>query len=109
MNKILSTGLLVSCFATHVALAMEKEDFYSQINRAVIRLEHFETVQKEGSPNVIMQNKPDGTAFFVQSEGSLFVVSARHVVEQSYDLHARVECLHRNSGKKEQESCNDYY
>ena len=101
MNKILSTGLLISCFATHFVLAIEKEDFYSQINRTVIRLEHFETVQKEGSPNVIKQNKPDGTAFFVQSEGSLFVVSARHVVEQSYDLHARVECLHRNSGKKE--------
>jgi len=31
----------------------------------------------------------------------LFVVSARHVVEQSYDLHARVECLNVKSGKKE--------
>jgi hypothetical protein len=101
MNRILSTGLLILCFTTHVALAEEDEDFYSQLNRAVIRLEHLETVQKEGSSNVITQNKPDGTAFFVQSEGSLFVVSARHVVDQSYDLHARVECLHLKSGKKE--------
>ena len=101
MKKILPPILAVICFAAHVALAKEKEDFYSQLNRTVIRLEHFEVVQQEGSQNIITQNKPDGTAFFVQNEGSLFVVSARHVVEQLYDLHARVECMNTNTSEKE--------
>lgn len=101
MNIIMSTVLLALCLVPYSAIAKETEDFYSQLSRAIIRLEHIETIQKEGSPIVITQNKPDGTAFFVKSEGSLFVVSARHVVEQSYDLHARVECLNVKSGKKE--------
>ncbi len=101
INRIISTVLLASLLVPYSALAKETEDFYSQLNRAVIRLEHIEAIQKEGSPNVITQNKPDGTAFFVQSEGNLFVVSARHVVEQLYDLHARVECLNTRSGMKE--------
>jgi len=101
MNRIISLILLALCLVPYSAIAKETEDLYSQLNRAVIRLEHIEAIHKEGSPNVIKQNKPDGTAFFVQSEGSLFVVSARHVVEQSYDLHARVECLNAKSGGKE--------
>lgn len=101
MNIIMSTVLLALCLVPYSAIAKETEDFYSQLSRAIIRLEHTETIQKEGSPNVITQNKPDGTAFFVKSEGILFVVSARHVVEQSYDLHARVACLNVKSGKKE--------
>lgn len=101
MNRIISTVLLALCLVPYSASAKETEDLYSQLNRAVIRLEHFETIQKEGAPKLITQNKPDGTAFFVQSEKSLFVVSARHVVEQLYDLHARVECLNKKSGEKE--------
>ena len=84
-----------------LAGAEEKEDLYSQLNRAVIRLEHFEAIRQEGSSSVITHNKPDGTAFFVQSGGSLFVVSARHVAEQQYDLHARVECINMVTGEKE--------
>lgn len=101
MKRVLLLILAILCFGAHVVLAQEKEDFYSQLNRAVIRLEHFEAVQQEGSPNIITQNKPDGTAFFVQSEDNLFVVTARHVVEQPYDLHARVECVNTNTNEKE--------
>ena len=101
MKKILLIVLAALCFATHPASAEEKEGLYSQLNRAVIRLEHFEAIQQEGSTNVIKQNKANGTAFFVQSEGSLFVVSARHVVEQQYDLHSRVECVNTNTSSKE--------
>jgi hypothetical protein len=101
MKRILTTILLSAIFLISPAQADEKEDLYSQLNRAVIRLEHLETLQQEGATNVITKNKPDGTAFFVQSGGSLFVVSARHVVEQSYDLHARVECLNTKSKQKE--------
>jgi hypothetical protein len=78
-----------------------KEDLYSQLNRAIIRLEHLETIRQKDSPNLNRLSRPDGTAFFVGSGGSLFVVSARHVVEQAYDLHARVESLNTRSGQKE--------
>ncbi|MFB3885226.1 MAG: trypsin-like peptidase domain-containing protein [Thermodesulfobacteriota bacterium] len=78
-----------------------REDLYSQLNRAIIRLEQLETVRQEGSSQINRLSKPTGTAFFVQSRGSLFVVSARHVVESPYDLHARVESLHTKSGQKE--------
>jgi len=101
MNKIKVTVFLCLILLPYLTQADEKEDLYSQLNRAIIRLEHLEAIQREGSPNVITQNKPDGTAFFVQSGTSLFVLSARHVVEQPYDLHARVECLNTESGNKE--------
>lgn len=78
-----------------------KEDLYSQLNRGIIRLEHVETIKKEGADKAETINKPDGTGFFVQSSKKLFVVSARHVVEQSYDLHSRVECLNKTTNKKE--------
>ncbi len=101
MNRIIAAILLVGCLVSNVASTNEKEGLYSQLSRGVIRLEHWEDVRQEGSSKVIRQNKSNGTAFFVKSGGHLFVVSARHVVEQAYDLHARVECLNENSGKKE--------
>jgi len=79
----------------------EQEDFYSQLNRAVIRLEHSEKIKKEGADQIININKPDGTAFFVRSGGDLFVVTARHVVEKDYNLHARVQCKNRITGNNE--------
>lgn len=68
-----------------------KEELYLQLNRAIIRLEHFEETKKEGSNKVIDTSKADGTAFFVLYNNSIFVISARHVVEKPYDLHARVQ------------------
>ena len=79
----------------------EKEDLYLQLCRAVIRLEHIEEIPKEGSDEVINTNVPNGTAFFVRSGGDLFVVTARHVVENDYDLHARVQCKNRVTGDSE--------
>lgn len=79
----------------------DKEGFYSQLNRAIIRLEHNEKILKEGSNQIIEISKPDGTAFFVLSEGYLFVVTARHVVERDYNLHARVQCKNRITGNNE--------
>ena len=67
----------------------EKEDFYSQITRAIIRLEHTQKTQYEGSEDAKITDVANGTAFFVAREKELFVVSARHVVEKEYDLHAR--------------------
>lgn len=77
-----------------------KETLYSQINRAVIRLEHYELIKQEGSSKVITRNLPDGTGFFVTSTNQLFIVSARHVVEQQYDLHARVQTKHDKTGER---------
>lgn len=79
----------------------EKESLYAQLNRAVIRLEHFEVVHQEKATAPIRRIKPDGTAFFVLSEKKLYVVSARHVVEKKYDLHARVQCRNRKTLKNE--------
>ncbi len=101
MNRVISAILVVSCLVANAAGTKKKEDFYSQLSRAVIRLEHLEYVKQEGSSEVIKRNKSNGTAFFVQSAGHLFVVSARHVVELPYDLHARVECINKSSGRKE--------
>jgi hypothetical protein len=70
----------------------EKEGLYSQLNRAVIRLEHSEKIIEKDSNQIININKPDGTAFFIRSENDLFIVTARHVVENDYDLYARVQC-----------------
>jgi len=87
------------CFA--IEQTEEKEDLYWQLSRAVIRLEHSEKTLKEGSDEVINTNVPNGTAFFVRSGGDLFVVTARHVVENDYDLHARVQCKNKVTGDSE--------
>lgn len=94
-------GLVLFFFAVQPAFCEDsKEGFYSQINRAVIRLEHFEVIFREGSSEAITKNTSDGTAFFVASRGQLFVVSARHVVEQAYDLHARVQTKNVETGQE---------
>ena len=79
----------------------EEEALYAQLNRAVIRLEHVEVVHQEKAAAPIVRNVPDGTAFFVTSGNELYVVSARHVVEKPYDLHARVQSKDRKTGQIE--------
>jgi hypothetical protein len=79
----------------------KKEAFYEQISRGIIRLEHYEKVIKEGSNIPESRNVPDGTGFFIGSETELYVVSARHVVEKDYSLHARVQCKHKKTGNME--------
>ncbi len=103
MIKGIAISLVCLLSFAHLACAEEKqvEDLYSQLNRAVIRLEYQEEIRREGSNKTITQLKSSGTAFFVQSGGSLFVVSARHVVQQDFDHHARVECLNKKTGGKE--------
>lgn len=68
-----------------------KESIYSQLNRAIIRLEHTEQ----------HTTIADGTAFFVRREDKLFVVTARHVVEKNYDIWARVQTKHDSTGQIE--------
>lgn len=94
---IIVCSIIPECWANE----KKKEDLYSQLNRAIIRLEHVEFVKKEASETPLQQLKPNGTGFFVQYDRKLFVVSARHVVEQPYDLQARVECMNNVSKQKE--------
>lgn len=103
MNRL--RPLLTVCFcllcSAAVADEKQKEPFYAQLSRAIIRLEHTETLRQEGSTTVIQRNVPDGTAFFIASSNGLYVVSARHVVQKPYDLHARVQCKNQKTGKLE--------
>lgn len=93
--------VLLVCVSTSRTFAEEpKESLYSQINRTVIRLEHYETVIQEGSNSGKRKNVPDGTGFFVVNGNNLFIVTARHVVEKSYNLHARVQCKNTKTGEK---------
>jgi hypothetical protein len=68
----------------------EKESFYSKSNRLILRLEHSERSSAERADHSIARSKPDGTAFFVQWNDELYVVTAGHVAEKKYDLRAKV-------------------
>jgi hypothetical protein len=92
-------GMPFICFA--IEQTEGKEDLYPQLCKAVIRLEHSEEIPKESSNEVINTNVPNGTAFFVGNVADLFIVTARHVVENDYDLHARVQCMDRITGEIE--------
>lgn len=95
------SGLMVLCFVVQPTFSEEpRESLYSQLNRSVIRLEHFESISQEGSSQVITKNISDGTAFFVASKDQLFVVSARHVVDRPHDLHARVQTKNARTGEE---------
>jgi len=79
----------------------EKDKLYPQLCSAVIQLEHYEIMTKEGAYEIFTKKVADGTAFFVVDTQDLFIVSARHVVEKEYDLHARVECKNNLTGENE--------
>ncbi len=98
--KILNLSFIIFIISNSgfcLAEYKKKEPLYAQLNRAIVRLEHIENIIQEGSKKVITKNISDGTAFFVYREKSLFIVSARHVVEKPYDLHARVQCKNRKT------------
>jgi hypothetical protein len=107
MKKIIFFILLLLFIIeiSFICLAIEqtekKEDFYSQLCRGIIRLEHNEEIKEKSSNKITNITRPDGTAFFVRSGDDLFVVTARHVVEKEYDLHARVQCKNRITGDNE--------
>lgn len=94
---LLTLILSLNCYATEQT--DEKENIYLQLCRAVIRLEHTEEILNDSLNKTINKNMPDGTAFFVQNDNDLFVVTARHVVEKDYDLHARVKCRSKKTGE----------
>jgi len=95
--------LLIFSFTANLAKAEtqadEQESFYAKSNRLIFRLEHPErTTDYPGEAKIKEQQKSDGTAFFVQSEEELYVVTARHVAEKGYDLHAQVRSINLKTG-----------
>ena len=99
---MLLTILLGHCLFLCSAEAKEEENLYSQVSRAVIRLERAVAVPKKGSPGEVEKRiDSHGTAFFVARENGLFVVTARHVAEWQGELSARVKWVNKTTGKKE--------
>jgi len=90
--------VLILLFVSISRSEQSKESLYSQICRAVIRLEHHELVSQEKVQQKIIKNVADGTAFFVKSQNQVFVVTARHVAEKPYDLYARVKTKNAQTG-----------
>jgi hypothetical protein len=70
-----------------------------QFSRAIIRLEHTEKAGLESPDEIEKYGVPNGTAFLISNEGKLFAVSARHVVEKEYDLHAKVQAKSKTTGE----------
>lgn len=96
------------CFVTLLSVAASfaaeeeqpKESFYSQMIRAVVRLEEHQSTCTPGREWAVEKDIPVGSAFFVRDrlagEGDkeinrFFIVTARHVVERRADLFARVQ------------------
>jgi len=79
--------------------AEENESFYKQLSKAIFQLEHYEKIKIEGMDRTNERFVPEGTGFFVRYEDSLYIVSARHVVDKPFDLYAKINC--RNINTKE--------
>jgi hypothetical protein len=94
-------ALMFFCATAIVAQAPKEEPLYPQLSRGVIRLEHNETIQPEGAPKPIERTVPDGTGFFVACANELCIVTARHVADKGYDLHARVQSINDETGQPE--------
>ncbi|MBA3034991.1 MAG: trypsin-like peptidase domain-containing protein [Desulfobacterium sp.] len=76
-----------------------QESFYAKIGRTVIRLEYLTETLKEGNVKSVTASNPDGTGFFILSGNSLFLVTARHVVDTDHDLRARVNIFNEVTKK----------
>lgn len=90
--------LLIGLISNAIA-GDNQESFYAKIGRTVIRLEYFAETRTEGNDKPVPSNNPDGTGFFILSGNSLFLVTARHVVDTNHDLHARVNIINEVTKK----------
>ncbi len=78
----------------------QEEGLYSQLIRGVIRLEEHQSICTSGRELAIERDVPVGSAFFIRDRltgkdtgevNRLFIVTARHVVENHADLFARIQ------------------
>lgn len=70
--------------------ARSRASFYEQVASGVVRLEHYDVIERAGSDERETVGHTDGTGFFVIHDRALYLVSARHLVEVPFDLQARV-------------------
>ena len=80
------------------AVSINQDMVYERFSRAIIKLKHDERVHLPDSNKIKTNVIPDGTAFLLYSRNDLFVVSARHVVDKSYDLYAKVQAKNSETG-----------
>lgn len=80
---------LLTCGGTN-AESDSTQTQYDAISRAVVRLEHTDTVVRAGQEKVTSVPKSDGTGFVTYYNQNLYLVTARHVVDKPYDLRTRV-------------------
>ncbi len=80
----------VTTGAAPAAPAPHPESFYDQVTRGVVRLEHYDIVERSGSDVTEYVGHSDGTGFFLLFGRELYLATARHITENEYDLQARV-------------------
>ena len=99
---VLMTGFLlfIAYFINPLLAAAPKERdrMHEQFVMAILKLKHFEKNHLKNPDKTKVNAIPDGTAFLVRSKKELFLVSARHVVEKNYDLHANVQAKSIKTG-----------
>lgn len=90
-------------FKALTALAQEapKEPFDIQARRVIFRLEHEETISRKGQVDTDHVFRSDGTGFVVADAERLYLVTARHVAAQKFDLRARVPSRRIDTGATE--------
>ncbi len=107
MKKLFFWGLCITLLAmTSLAIAVDERSFYQQACNNVLRLENgFYSSSTPESTSIssinYKSNAPIGTAFIVHLGRKAFVVTARHVAEQNFDLHARVMVYNKETKKNE--------
>ncbi len=91
LNPIVLCSLILSAFVlpSQLRAADEKKSFYEQLSRGILRLERATEITDNGKQ--ISGLAPNGTAFLVFYKGKNFVVTARHVVSDKYDLLMRFQ------------------
>jgi len=86
--------LFILVFDAHAQSEEEKETFYEQLNRCVVRIEEHQSICVPGLEWAIERNVPVGSAFFINHKyngiSKFYIVTARHVVENRADLFTRV-------------------
>ncbi|MBI5503951.1 MAG: hypothetical protein HY899_04070, partial [Deltaproteobacteria bacterium] len=83
------------------AAAPHSESFYDQVTRGVVRLEHYDVVERAGSDVTEYVGHSDGTGFFLLFGRELYLATARHITENKYDLQARVTVQKRGTDDNE--------
>lgn len=98
--KSLMILLSLSLHYTASAETPDEEGLYLQLSRGIVRLEH-DSLSYRDSQIAPVGPIPDGTAFFVGHKNDHFIVTARHVAEVPYDLHARVQLKNKETKRIE--------